>query len=140
MAHGEEEVRAFIRRCTYVFIGLMFLTIVTVAVSYLELDKPVAIAVGLAIALFKGSLVALFFMHLIDERKVVYAVMAMTLSFFALLMYLPSGWDHDLVQTDEVWTVLPHEGAVDAHGEAGDHGDAGDHGHDHGHDHGEGGH
>lgn len=136
MAHGAEEVRAFTRRCIYVFVALMFLTIVTVAVSYVHLETPVAIAVGLAVAITKGSLVALFFMHLIDEKKIIYYSLALAASFFALLMYLPSGWDHDIVRTDQVWTVLPHEGApVDAHG--GDHGehDGHDHGDDHGHDH-----
>jgi cytochrome c oxidase subunit 4 len=130
MAHGEEEVRAFTRRCVYVFMALMALTIVTVAVSYVHLDTPVAIAVGLAVAFTKGSLVALFFMHLIDEKKVIYYTMALAFSFFALLMYMPSGWDHDIVRVDQVWSVLPHEGAVDTHGDA--HGADDGHGHDHG--------
>jgi len=128
MAHGAEEVRAFTRRCVYVFMALMALTIITVAVSYLHLDTPVAIAVGLAVAITKGSLVALFFMHLIDEKKIIYYSLALAASFFALLMYLPSGWHHDIVRTDQVWTVLPHEGAVADHG--GGHGEDDGHGHD----------
>ena len=130
MAHGAEEVRQFTRRCTIVFLALMALTITTVAVSYLDFATPVAIAVGLSIAILKGSLVALFFMHLIDEKKVIYYTMALAFSFFALVMYLPSAWDHDIVRVDQVWSVLPHEGAVDTHGDA--HGDDDGHGHDHG--------
>jgi caa(3)-type oxidase subunit IV len=135
MAHGAEEVREFTRRCTIVFLALMALTLVTVAVSYLDLETPAAIAVGLSIAILKGSLVALFFMHLIDEKKVIYYTMALAASFFALVMYLPSGWDHDIVRTDSVWTVVPQEGSVGDHGMGGDHGDGagGDEGHGDGH-------
>lgn len=128
MAHGAEEVRAFTRRCVYVFVALMALTIITVAVSYVHLDTPVAIAVGLAVAFTKGSLVALFFMHLIDEKKIIYYTMALAASFFALVMYLPSGWHHDIVRTESIWTVVPQEGS------AGDHGLGGDHGKSHGQD------
>lgn len=133
MAHGAEEVKEFTRRCTYVFLALMVLTLVTVAVSYLDLATPAAIAVGLAVALLKGSLVALFFMHLIDEKKVIYYTMALAASFFMLVMYLPSAWDHDIVRTDRVWSVLPEEGSAGDHGAG--HGDA--HGEDDGHGHGE---
>ena len=56
----------------------MALTIVTVAVSYLHLAAPMAIAVALFIATIKGSLVACYFMHLISEKKLIYAVLAMT--------------------------------------------------------------
>jgi cytochrome c oxidase subunit 4 len=118
-----------------VFLALMALTIVTVAVSYLELDTPVAIAVGLSVALLKGSLVSLFFMHLIDEKKAIYYTMALAVSFFALVMYLPSAWDHDIVRTDSVWSVVPEEGSAGDHGTGGDHGEGGGdegHGHDHG--------
>jgi cytochrome c oxidase subunit 4 len=130
MADSPEEVNAFIRKCIFVFVALMALTVITVAVSYLESSTPFAIFLGLLIALLKGSLVALFFMHLIAEKKIVYYVMALTFSFFALVMYLPSGWDHDLVESDSVWTVLPEEVLGGGHGD--DHGDDDGHGHDHG--------
>lgn len=140
MAHGAEEVREFTRRCTIVFLALMALTIVTVAVSYLDLDTPAAVAVGLSVAILKGALVALFFMHLIDEKKAIYYTMALAASFFALVMYLPSGWEHDIVRTDSVWSVVPQEGSAGDHGTGGDHGEGsgGDDGH--GHDHGDGAH
>jgi len=126
MAHGAEEVRAFTRKCIYVFVALMALTIITVAVSYLQLATPAAVAVGLLIAITKGSLVALFFMHLIDERKIIYYTMALTFSFFALVMYLPSGWASDLVKVQPVWNVLPQEGSA-THIGGGHHAEGGEH-------------
>ena len=70
----DRHVRVYIT----VFVALMALTIITVAVSYLDLSTPMAIAVALFIATIKGSLVACYFMHLISEKKLIYAVLAMT--------------------------------------------------------------
>ena len=50
----------------------------TVGVSYLHLSVGAAIALALFIAAIKGSLVAAFFMHLISERKLIYAVLILT--------------------------------------------------------------
>ena len=59
------------------------------AVSYLDLSTPVAIAVALFIAVIKGSLVACYFMHLISEKKLIYAVLGITAFKFVALMLLP---------------------------------------------------
>lgn len=131
MAHGAEEVRAFTRKCIYVFAALMGLTILTVAVSYLNLATPAAVAVGLLVATTKGSLVAMFFMHLIDERKIVYYMLALTFGFFAMVLYIPSGWDSDIVEVHPVWSALPQEGSA-THIGGGHHGEA--HGEAHGGD------
>ncbi|OGA68015.1 MAG: hypothetical protein A3F77_01070 [Betaproteobacteria bacterium RIFCSPLOWO2_12_FULL_67_28] len=72
-----------------VFVALMALTIITVAVSYLDLPLPIAVTVALLVAIVKGSLVACYFMHLISEKKVIYAVLALTALFFAALLALP---------------------------------------------------
>jgi caa(3)-type oxidase subunit IV len=56
------------------------------------MPKAMAIAVALVIALVKGSLVAAYFMHLISERRLVYAVLALTVFFFGVLLWGP--WHH----------------------------------------------
>jgi cytochrome c oxidase subunit IV len=81
----DKHVRIYIT----VFVALMVLTIVTVAVSYLDLAVPVAVTVALIVATIKGSLVACYFMHLISEKKLIYAVLLATALFFAALMALP---------------------------------------------------
>src|SRR3970282_1087228 len=73
-----------------VFVALMVLTIITVAVSYLDLSMAVAVPVALFIAIVKGSLVAGYFMHLISEKKLIYAVLVLTVVFFAALLALPA--------------------------------------------------
>jgi cytochrome c oxidase subunit 4 len=124
--HGEAEIRKYVKTCIAVFASLMVLTVVTVAISYVHLATPAAIAVGLLVATVKASLVALFFMHLISERHAIYYLLGLTAAFFTLLMYLPSGWYHDEVRTDTVWNVLPAAADVGHKTDHGDHGD-GDH-------------
>ena len=81
----DRHVRVYIT----VFVALMALTIITVAVSYLHLPLPIAVAVALLVATVKGSLVAAYFMHLISEKKLIYAVLGLTAVFFIALLALP---------------------------------------------------
>ena len=67
----------------------MVLTIITVAISYLDLSVPMAVTIALFVAIVKGSLVAGYFMHLVSEKKLIYAVMSLTVVFFVALMALP---------------------------------------------------
>ena len=81
----DRHVRVYIT----VFVALMILTIITVAVSRLHLAVPIAVTVALVVAIIKGSLVACYFMHLVSEKKLIYAVLALTVVFFAALIALP---------------------------------------------------
>lgn len=72
-----------------VFVALMILTVITVAVSYLDLSLPMAVTVALFVATVKGGLVAGYFMHLLSEKKLIYAVLVVTVLFFIALMVLP---------------------------------------------------
>jgi cytochrome c oxidase subunit 4 len=67
----------------------MALTIITVAISRIHLPIHIAVTVALLVATIKGSLVACYFMHLIDEKKLIYAVLALTAAFFIALLALP---------------------------------------------------
>src|SRR5713101_6331129 len=73
-----------------VFVALLCLTAITVGVSYLHLKRPLAITVALVIATVKAGMVAGVFMHLISEKKVIYAVLILTAVFFLLVLLLPS--------------------------------------------------
>ena len=82
----DRHVRIYIT----VFAVLMVLTIVTVAISYLHLPVPIAVTVALLVATVKGALVACYFMHLVSEKKLIYAVLVLTAVFFAALLALPA--------------------------------------------------
>ncbi len=90
----DRHVRVYIT----VFVALMVLTIITVAVSYLDLSTPMAIAVALFVATVKGALVAGYFMHLISEKKLIIAVLLLTAVFFVALLALPV-----LTHSDGFW-------------------------------------
>jgi cytochrome c oxidase subunit 4 len=91
--HSVEDIKRETRTYVLVFVALAALTVVTVAVSYLDLSLGPAVALALFIAAIKGSLVAGFFMHLISERKLIYSVLILTAIFFVALMVLPIGTD-----------------------------------------------
>ncbi|MGN6183363.1 MAG: cytochrome C oxidase subunit IV family protein [Thermoanaerobaculia bacterium] len=93
--HDPEQIRQSMRRYLVIFGALALLTGVTVFVCFgLKLSRGPAIALALLIATIKGSLVAAFFMHLLSERKVIYALLLVTAAFFVLLMWLPL---HDVI-------------------------------------------
>jgi cytochrome c oxidase subunit 4 len=90
-AHGHHahDVSKEVRKYMLVFGALLIGTIMTVVASYIDFGgAAINIAVALVIATVKAALVAGFFMHLIDERKLIYGVLGATVFFFIGLMYL----------------------------------------------------
>jgi cytochrome c oxidase subunit 4 len=95
-AHAD-DIRKHVKTYMMVFGALMVLTVVTVAISYLHLEVHQAIMIALAVATVKGSLVALYFMHLNHERKLIYYALALTVVFFAFLMIIPLATNLDKI-------------------------------------------
>ena len=83
------DIQKHIKVYYAVFAALAILTVVTVAVSYIHFGVLAAVAVALAIAIVKGSLVALFFMHLSNERRWIYGTLVLTAVFFFAVLLLP---------------------------------------------------
>ena len=88
--HDPAEIDRHVKVYITVFVALMALTLITVAISYLDLSTPMAITLALFVATIKGSLVACYFMHLISERRLIYLVLIITVVKFAALMALPA--------------------------------------------------
>ena len=87
--HGHHDVSKEVRKYLLVFGALIIGTGLTVWASYIDFGgHGMNIAVGLVIAVVKAALVAGFFLHLVDERKLVYGVLGATVFFFIGLMYL----------------------------------------------------
>jgi len=85
-----EAVKHHVKIYVRVFSALAILTVVTVSVSYLKLPLRWAILIALAIALFKSSLVAGFFMHLVSEKKVIFWLLILAGFLFIVLLLTPS--------------------------------------------------
>ena len=106
-----------------VFIGLLIFTVLTVGASYFDFSYVwIGVTVGLAIAFIKGYLVAANFMHLNNEKSLIYIVLGFTLIFFLVLFFMPTLWhndemhspEHIPMQNGEVYEQVKHN---DHHGE-----------------------
>ena len=95
---GHADINKQIKKYILVFIALLFLTFVTVAITRLEVSVPVAITLALIVASLKGTLVAGVFMHLFDEKRLIYITLALTVFFFIVLLLIPVLWDLDAVK------------------------------------------
>lgn len=87
--HSPEEIKQHIK--VYLLIGLCLLlgTALTVGAYYVHFASVAAtVTLALIIASAKASLVAAYFMHLISEKKMIYALLIFTGFFFLGLMLL----------------------------------------------------
>jgi cytochrome c oxidase subunit 4 len=107
--HHAADIDKHVRIYITVFVALMVLTVITVAISYLDLSVPLAVTVALFVATVKGALVAGYFMHLVSEKKLIYAVLVLTVLFFVALMALPV-----ITHSNGYWIPEPQSDAPSA--------------------------
>ncbi len=92
VAHAEHEAlehsESHALRYLWVWVALLAFTTLTWALSRLHIPGGWGVTVALAIAATKGGLVALFFMHLWDQRGANRLVFITSLVFVALLVSL----------------------------------------------------
>ena len=89
MADSPEEIQKHIK--TYLMVGaaLFAFTVITVVASWVDFGSTtIDYGVGLAIATFKAGLVALIFMHLNSEKKLIYKILLFTVVFVIGLAFL----------------------------------------------------
>jgi cytochrome c oxidase subunit 4 len=101
MSADAHNIKDEVRKYLIVFAALLILTVVTVAISYLHLSTTMAIVLALIVATFKASLVVLFFMHLISERRVIYMFLSFTVIFFLGVLILPYLEHHSVPEGTE---------------------------------------
>ena len=94
-----EDINHHIPIYKKIFLYLLLFTVVTVGVSYIDFGIAGGIFIGLLIASVKGFLVAANFMHLNAERGLIYFILALTLLFFVVLLFMPVLWDMNLIKT-----------------------------------------
>ncbi|MBM3846539.1 MAG: hypothetical protein FJ405_09675 [Verrucomicrobia bacterium] len=94
--HSHHDIEATKKKYLMVFYALIVGTIVTVGAYFIHFDSiALTVALALFIATIKGFLVAGYFMHLMDEKKMIYGIMASTVFFFISLMGLTIWAMHD---------------------------------------------
>ena len=90
---SDHNIESHIKVYWNVFFALIAFTALTVAVSYYNFGSIFwTFFVGLSIAVFKGYLVAGFFMHLNDERKSIYYLLGLSVIFLFVLLFIPMAW------------------------------------------------
>lgn len=97
--HGDDhghDIEAIKKKYLIVFASLIVGTIITVGAYFIHFESmAMTVALALFIASIKAFLVAGYFMHLLDEKKMVYAILASTVFFFIGLMGLSIWALHD---------------------------------------------
>lgn len=89
--HGDHPVDLAKSVRTYLKVGatLIAFTVITWGVALIDFGSHAAnYTIGLSIATFKVSLVALIFMHLNHERPLIYKFLLFTVIFAAAMMFL----------------------------------------------------
>ena len=116
MSH--DNIKDHVKTYTNVFFGLMFLTFVTVAVSYIHFEMIwLGIFVGLLVASIKGYLVAANFMHLNNEKKMIHQILILSIPFLIMLFAIPIMWKADLVTSESspLWDEMGSKKTDEGH-------------------------
>ncbi len=92
-----QAVQKHVRTYVGVFVALLIGTLLTVGISQVHLGETGNVAAALLIAALKAGLVAGFFMHLVSEKKAIYAIMVFAIVFLIALMFLTLGSMSDVV-------------------------------------------
>jgi len=113
-AHSHEAIKKHNKVYVAIFVALLVGTIVTVWLNYFHFDSvALTVSIALFVATIKASLVAGFFMHLVSEKKAIYAMLAATFFFFAAMMYLLV-WSRDQLPMGSEYAptkYVPHPAA-----------------------------
>lgn len=95
---------------TYLKVGgvLFACTVFTVIAAYhIDLrDRAMNITFGLMIAAFKSSLVALIFMHMKNEKKIIYKFLSFTTIFFGVMIFLILSTQKDPIPADPTHNMV----------------------------------
>ena len=104
-----------------VFIYLLIGTALTVGASMIEFNVEYSMAgalfVGLLIASYKGYLVAANFMHLNDEKKMIYWTLILTTLFLVILLFLPLLWDSNNMSNQTNHSLWDNDNSI-SHGDS----------------------
>src|SRR6476620_8948011 len=85
--HGAHNVAKHVRKYLLVGATLITFTAITVWLSYVDFGTMKAnVAVAMVVATFKAGLVAAIFMHLSNEKRLIYRVLIFT-GFFVLGLF-----------------------------------------------------
>jgi caa(3)-type oxidase subunit IV len=120
MGHDAHDISKHIK--SYIMIGLLLIafTVITVGISFIDFGGNNNMIVGMAVATFKASLVALIFMHLNAEKPLIYKVLVFTFA-FTVVLFSVFIFAHEDPLVDEGFEAPVKAAKAAAHGSAGGH-------------------
>ena len=87
--HVAHDVSKHIRGYLMVGLTLIVFTAITVGLSYVDFGTQKAnVAVAMLVATFKAAMVAAIFMHLSNEKRMIYRILIFTAFFVLVLFFL----------------------------------------------------
>jgi cytochrome c oxidase subunit 4 len=87
--HVAHDVSKHIRAYLLVGLTLIVFTAITVGLSYVDFGTQKAnVAVAMLVATFKAAMVAAIFMHLSNEKRMIYRILIFTVLFVLALFFL----------------------------------------------------
>ena len=87
--HAAHNVAKHVRKYLLVGLTLIVFTAITVGLSYVNFGtQKVNVAVAMLVATFKAALVAAIFMHLSNEKRLIYRILVFTAFFVLGLFFL----------------------------------------------------
>lgn len=95
MSHADtnHEPHSHMKELTLTFVGLIILTVITVKIAKVDFGSvAVNITIAMFIASIKATLVAMYFMHLKWEEKLIVFFAALSIP-FVILMVSTMVWD-----------------------------------------------
>jgi cytochrome c oxidase subunit 4 len=111
--HSHDDIKKHVRTYIFVFVALLVGTIITVVLNYQHFESmTLTICIALFVAVIKAFLVAAYFMHLLAEKKAIYAMLAATVFFFVSMMFLVI-WSRGQLPRGSEYTPskqVPHPG------------------------------
>ncbi len=117
-AHSHDDIKKHVRTYIIIFFALLVGTVVTVWLNSVHFDSAaLTIGIALLVAIVKATLVAGYFMHLFSEKKAIYMMLAVTVFFFAAMMYI-FVWSRDQLPRGGEYTptkYVPHPSAIGAY-------------------------
>lgn len=87
-SHSHQDVSSHVKLYLIIGAALLVGTVITVLASHIQMGITAGIIVAIIIASIKGSLVAGYFMHLKEERRLIYLVLALTAAFIVVMVGL----------------------------------------------------
>ena len=88
MSHDIQDIKQEKTRYFKVFVALLALALLNVFLHQMHFAVATAVILALLVASTQASLAACYFLHLVSEKKLVFIVLAITFSFFLVMIGL----------------------------------------------------